>query len=117
MGDYDKSAPVDHHIRPLTAPAFVKAYPAFHQLALTPLVNVPSPTLNHLAASSFHLVAAASGACRMESCPAHHRTEEIGGGPCRADPVELVGAELVGDVGVVDGGDEVDDAPRAGREG
>jgi hypothetical protein len=51
----------------------------------------------------------------MESYPAHHRTGEIGGGPSRADPVELGVAELVGDVDVVVGGGEVGDAPRAGQ--
>ena len=121
MGDYGKSEPAGRRIPPLSAQTSVKAYPAFrqlvafHRLALILLANVPSPTLNHLAASWFQSVAAFAAARRMESCPAHHRIEEIGGGPYRADPVGLGVAELVGDVDVVDEDGEVDDGPRAGQ--
>lgn len=121
MGDYGKSALVDRRIPPLSVLAFVKAFPASRQLiayrllALTLPADAPSLSPNPLAASCFQTVAASAVVRCTESCLAHHRTEEIGGGPWRADLVELGVVEPVGGVDVVDGGGEVDDAPRAGR--
>jgi len=107
------AAPVDHHIRPMPAASFVKTYLTFHHFPSAIAVNPPYPALRvHPAAVSFRTVAAASDAPHI-SFLAHHRTEAIGGGPCRADPATLDVVDDEDVVGAAAGGDVVAGAPRA----